>query len=1108
MEPRIDVREVDEQSKQTMMKMRIKHWMLVAGLLLGVLTQARSMENSMPLSGTWRFEIDRKDAGVQEGWFQSNLTQRIRMPGSMPEQNFGDDITLDTPWTGQIVDRSFFTLPEYAPYRQPGKIKVPFWLQPEKYYVGAAWYQRDVEVPSKWLGKRLVLSLERPHWETRVWLDDREIGSNNSLSTPHEYDLGTNVAPGRHRLSIRVDNRMVVDVGINSHSVTDHTQGNWNGIVGRLFLNATPGVWIEDLQAYPHVGTHSVTLKGRIGNATKQVGKSPMEIKARLFNTNKKSPLPAKTVEVSWDATGGTFEVEYDLGEKAVVWDEFQPALYQVTATLAESPATRSVVFGLREIGTQGTQFVLNGHPIFIRGTLECCIFPKTGHPPTEVDAWKRIVGIAKAHGLNCIRFHSWCPPEAAFEAADELGFYYQVECASWANTTTSLGEGKPIDAWLYAETDRILNAYGSHPSFLLMPYGNEPAGNDKAYLGAWVSHYKHADSRRLFTSASGWPQIPENQFHVTPDPRIQGWGAGLRSRINALPPETRTDYREYISQRIVPVISHEIGEWCVYPNFDEIPKYSGYLKAKNFEIFRDSLQAHKMGDQAHAFLLASGKLQTLCYKEEIESALRTPGMGGFQLLDLHDFPGQGTALVGVLDPFWDYKGYVTAAEYSRFCNSTVPLARLDKRVFTSGETLKAELEVAHFGAHPLTNATVYWKLVGDNEHVFFTGKLPPQSIPIGNGLNLGNVSIDLKTLPSPARFKLMVGVEETRFENDWDVWVYPARIDTQPAKNILVTDTLNEDALAQLKNGGKVLLTVGEGRLRNDGRARVALGFSSIFWNTAWTARQAPTTLGILCDPKHPALAQFPTDNHSNWQWWYLIHQAQPILMDELPASLRPVVQVVDDWVTNHRLGLVFEAKVGRGSLLMCGIDLKKNADTNPVARQMLHSLLSYMAGNQFKPLYPLSVEQVQGLFAAPSVMQKLGAHVLRASSFETGYEAAKAIDGDPATFWHTQWTGKATAYPYELVLELDHPSPLRGFTLLPRQDGNPNGRIENCALYVTDDPQLWGNAVFQGVISKDDSLKELRFNRVVKGRYVRLEIFSSHQGFASLAELNLVAE
>ena len=367
-----------------------------------------------------------------------------------------------------------------------------------------------------------------------------------------------------------------------------------------------------------------------------------------------------KQLEVGWDEKGGAFEAEFPLGNQSELWDEFNPSLYCLTAALAGAGDSCSATFGLREISTQGNQLLLNGHKLFIRGTLECCIFPLTGHPPTDVDSWKRVIRIAKAHGLNLIRFHSYCPPEAAFIAADELGFYYQVETC-WANQSTTLGDGKPVDQWVYDETARILKAYGNHPSFLLMPYGNEPGGSKaNAYLARYVEHFKALDPRRLWTSGAGWPQLPENQFHLTPDPRIQSWGGGLKSRINARPPETRTDYREYIGQRAVPVISHEIGQWCVYPNFDEIPKYKGYLKPRNFEIFRDTLRAHGMARPGPRLPLASGKLQTLCYKEDIESALRTPGMGGFELLDLHDFPGQGTALVGVLDPFWDGKGYVT----------------------------------------------------------------------------------------------------------------------------------------------------------------------------------------------------------------------------------------------------------------------------------------------------------------------------------------------------------------------------------------------------------------------------------------------------------------
>lgn len=1117
---------------------------------------------TISLAGTWRLQLDRGNAGLQEKWFDHPLTGKIKLPGSLPAQGIGDDISVDSKWTGDIVDKTWFTAPEYAKYREPGHVKVPFWLQPDKYYAGVAWYQRDIDVPAGWRGKRLVLVLERPHWETRVWLDGREIGSNNSLSTPHEYDCGTEVSQGKHVLTIRVDNSLVVDIGVNSHSVTDHTQGNWNGIVGDISLRAMEPIWIEDLQVYPHVVTKSVTVKGRLGKPAGQKGGGEIEFVCERLDQAGSRVVLQKTVEPSWDARG--FEQELQLGADAELWDEFNPVRYRLTAFLRtllpgplpasgerelllhrapQSPsppqeeragerralsvgthgsASRTVVFGLREISTQGTQFVLNGHKVFIRGTLECCIFPKTGHPPTDVDSWKRIIRVAKAYGLNLLRFHSWCPPEAAFVAADELGFYYQVEIASWANQSTTLGDGKPVDQWLYGEAEKILKAYGNHPSFLLMPYGNEPGGHRAGeYLAKWVEHWKLADPRRLYTSGSGWPQIPENQFHVTPDPRIQSWGGGLSSRINAAPPETRTDYREYIRQRSVPVISHEIGQWCVYPNFDEIPKYTGYLKPKNFEIFRDSLNEHHMGDLAHKFLLASGKLQTLCYKEEIESALRTPGMGGFELLDLHDFPGQGTALVGVLDPFWEDKGYVTAKEYSRFCNATVPLARLSKRVFTTDETLEADLEVAHFGGAAMHNARPTWRLINQRGKAVASGSLPERDVPLDNGIQLGHIAASLRDLPAPAEYKLVVSIDReaatqsadkvthgnaqaSHFENDWDVWVYPPAKETH-SSGLLVVNELNDTAVETLHAGGKVLLDIPDNRVKGDSKGKVALGFSSIFWNTAWTHGQPPHTLGILCDPANPALAEFPTEYHSNWQWWYLIHGAGAMLLDDLPPNLRPMVQVVDDWVTNRKLALLFEAKVGGGKLLVTSMDL---LGENPVARQMRRSLLDYMGGPKFSPAVGLTVEQVRGLMAEPSLMQKLGARVLKCDSAQHGYEPEQALDGNPATMWHTSWEEPAPGFPHELQIEFPKPLLLRGFSVLPRQDRKRNGWIKDYAFYVSDDGVNWGEPVAKGTFAADDKVKRVTLSASIQARFVRLVALSGYADgpWASLAEFEVI--
>jgi hypothetical protein len=411
-----------------------------------------------------------------------------------------------------------------------------------------------------------------------------------------------------------------------------------------------------------------------------------------------------------------------------------------------------------------------------------------------------------------------------------------------------------------------------------------------------------------------------------------------------------------------VPVVSHEIGQWCVYPNLEEIAKYDGPLKARNFEIFRDSLAASGMADQARDFLRASGKLQTLLYKEDIESALRTPGMGGFQLLDLHDFPGQGTALVGVLDPFWDSKGYVSPEEWSRFCGPTVPLARLVKRVFTTDETLTARLEVAHFGQAPLSKVRTSWRLVGADGRAVARGALAPRDVPVDNGTALGDVSIRLSGFPAPSRYRLVVGLEGTRIENDWDVWIYPPSVVLDPPADVKVVSRM-DDALPALERGGRVLLLVPPTQVRGDELGPVALGFSSIFWNTAWTRRQAPHTLGVLCDPKHPALARFPTEAHSNWQWWYLVSRAGAMILDGLPNELRPTIQVIDDWFTNRRLGLLFEARVEGGRLLVCSIDLAGDLTLNPVARQMRHSLIQYAASPRFQPRVELTAEQVRGL-------------------------------------------------------------------------------------------------------------------------------------------------
>ncbi|MCS7089665.1 MAG: glycoside hydrolase family 2 TIM barrel-domain containing protein [Verrucomicrobiota bacterium] len=964
---------------------------------------------TLDLRGRWRFLADPEDVGLTRAWWQQRLPGRVRLPGNLSAQGVGEPVGTNTPWTGSIFDRSWFDAPEYEAYRRPGQIKVPFWLQPERYYVGAAWYQRDFWIPDRWQGRWGRLILERPHWETRVWFNNRLLGTNRSLSTPHEYDLGF-LPTGRHTLTIRVDNRRIVDIGENSHAISDHTQGNWHGIVGRIELQTLPPVWIEELQLYPRVTDRSAWTELVLTNPAGRAFEGSVTFKSVWRS---KDDSVRVTVPVQFNARQWIVRTHIPLGAEAPLWDEFQPALLHLEARLVgqlegqQIQHRRSIRFGLREITNAGTQFILNGRPLFIRGTLECAIFPRTGHPPTDVAEWRRIIRVAQAHGLNLFRFHSWCPPQAAFEAADELGFYLQVETC-WPNQSTTLGDGKPVDAWSWDETERILRAYGNHPSFLFMAQGNEPGGrNASAYLRHYVSYFKARDPRRLWTSASGWPELRENQFHVIAAPRIQAWGAGLTSRINAQPPETLTDYRDIIAQRAVPVISHEIGQWCVYPNLAERRKYTGYLKARNFDIFEDRLKASGLDELAQDFLHASGRLQVLCYKEEIETALRTPGMGGFHLLDLRDFPGQGTALVGVLDPFWAEKGYVTAAEYRRFCNATVPLVRLPRRVFTTRDSLTAQVEVAHFGVAALQEVHVEARLQDRHGRILQRERWTRTELPLGNGQILGTVHWPLQSVPAPARYQLAVAISgrpastgaarsRVRFENDWDLWVYPSDPSPVPA-SIWMTNRWDATLASRLMSGERVLLTLPGANLRNFEQAPVKLGFSSIFWNTAWTRRQAPTTLGILCDPRHPALAEFPTETHSNWQWWYILRRAGALRLDLLPKETQPIVRIIDDWFTARSLGLIVEGRVGHGRIVICGVDLLEGTQ-DPVSQQLRLSLARYLASDRCQPSAEFTPEQIQALIDEPSRTSPLPSRI-HASSHQPGYEAPHAVDGDSAS-------------------------------------------------------------------------------------------------------------
>jgi len=937
---------------------------------------------TIQLAGEWRFALDRADVGVGEKWFAKDLPDKIQLPGILQAQGYGDDISTNTPWVSSLGDAWWKIQPASLRdhFSQPGHVKVPFLSQPPKHYLGAAWYQRDVEIPTNWSGRHFTLFLERAHWQSTGWLDDKEFPANDSLGATHITDLGT-LAPGMHRLSVRVDNRTQLPAAghlVDSHSISDGLGSAWNGIVGKIELRATPLVWIENVQVFPNITNKSALIKIQIGNKTGKSGSGLLSFPAQIYH-QKRHSTPDFAKPITWEKDGINVELNIPIEEPIQTWDEFHPTLQQFDLNLTDNFGTNKsffdrckVTFGLREVTTTNKDLLINGHLANLRLTHDGGCFPLTGYPAMDIASWKKIIQTCKDYGLNGIRFHSWCPPEAAFTAADELGFYLQPECGLWGDFGNA-----PTREFLEAETARILKAYGNHPSFIMLAPSNEPK-NYSRYLPQWAATNYAKDNRRLYSAATGWS-----------DPSQVNGGAQFATLVRFGEGQLRNssgwfgnDYRKALETVHIPVLSHEVGQWCAYPDFDAIKKFTGYLQPGNYEIFKYIAEREGVLDQDHAFAWASGRFQVACYKEEIEANLRTPGLAGFQLLDLHDYLGQGTALIGVLDAFWESKGYVTAAEYLRFAGPTVPLARLSKRTFTSDETLESDVETYHFGERPITNTLPQWKIVNSSGVTVAGGEWEARDIPIGKNIPLGKVSVDLSKLAAPGQYKLVVKVGEVSslsptpnkdrlearpsFENDWNFWLYPAQVDTNSPCDVLVTHNWSEVA-TRLAAGGKVLFMPGAADL--DPAKCPPMKNVPVFWNIQMTVRppanrtaKFDAMLGLLCDTNHPALAEVPTEPNCDWQWTPLVNNVRSVNLSQAPRSLRPIVSAIDDWNRNWRLGVIFECNVGPGRLLVSAINLDHGSSG---LQQLRRSLLDYMAGEKFKPLATLTPEEVGSLWA-----------------------------------------------------------------------------------------------------------------------------------------------
>ncbi|MDR3061274.1 MAG: hypothetical protein LBU57_04060 [Dysgonamonadaceae bacterium] len=407
-----------------------------------------------------------------------------------------------------------------------------------------------------------------------------------------------------------------------------------------------------------------------------------------------------------------------------------------------------------------------------------------------------------------------------------------------------------------------------------------------------------------------------------------------------------------------IPMITHEIGQWCAYPDFKQVSKYLGVLKPYNYELFREGLREKNMLDQAWDFHIASGKFQVIQKKEEFESYFRTPGFGGYHLLQLNDFPGQGTSPVGVVDVFYNPKSYVDAGEFHRIQQPQTPLLRIKKLTWTNNETLEADIEFINFGKEEIRNGIISWTFKSGDK-LYAQGSFNPVTIPLGELTKTGRINIPLDGIDRATAFNLTVSLDGTPIYNCWKVWVYPEKLPEIKYQNVFVTDKFDTKAKQLLEKGKTIFLLADTASINSD----VPPGFSGISWNAVWSGTP-PNLLGILCNPDHKAFEHFPTEFHSNWQWFDLVRNSKPMVLDHTSYFLRPLVQMIPDWNNNRKIGLIVEAKVGNGKLLMTSIALKKQMDDSPVARQMYYSLLKYITGEHFNPAESMSYDELEEIF------------------------------------------------------------------------------------------------------------------------------------------------
>lgn len=877
------------------------------------------------LAGEWDFKIDAEGNGNANKWYNSEFAGKgFSLPGSVTENFLGEEYVYD----GQLTEENVRHL------RQKSK------------YTGKIWLKKTFSIEDVHSSLYYELVLERVMWQSELWLNGAYIGKCDSLSTAHRYDL-TDFIREHNEIVLCIDNRDIHQINSTPSAYTEETQSIWCGVVGACEIEMSKARFRKlDVIADSNKKTIAIDYICDILDF-----KNNNMLDITIIKEGKEVASASSLLEGSQVSATQTIDLN-DIN----LWNEFTPELYEIKCIIKNNDDILNEekrTIGFRSWGNASGQLILNDTPAFLRGTIDCCIFPLTGYPPIDESSWEEIFLTIKNHGLNHVRFHTWCPPEAAFTVADRLGLYLQVEAPIWLDDWMPFMLGDKADhaSFFLNESIEIVKAYGHHPSFCIFSCGNEIRGNFEI-LRTIVQKLRLMNTNILYTLSSNWDRKIDKEEDLFIAQTVDQFPVRGQYDLDALVEETTLNYSQAVSLRDVPVVAHEVGQYSIYPSIDEIPNYSGNLLPVNFQAIKDDLQQKDMLQYAKQFTYASGRLAYELYKDEIEASLRTPKMGGYQLLGLNDFTGQSTATVGLLDSFWHSKGIMTEKEYTQFSNCLVPLAIMKRRIVSSAQKLSVCIKIANYYTR-LSDTKVEWTL-NNNQQSIQSGSISLSTLNMGLQMVTDNLELSFQSIKEPSQliFSIRVTTDQEQFENTWNIWCYPEPFMDD---SIMESDVIDKDILNKVSQGASLFLHPTKEAIESSEKTT----FFPVFWSPVHF--KSKDNCGLIVNNEHPLFKKFPTDKYGNYQWKQLIESGFSIPFESFGSSFKPIVQVVPNFFNNSKRFMLAECRYGKGRILFSSLNL--SSDSLP-AKTMKSAIQHYMLSEEFNPTSRLDLEQIESIF------------------------------------------------------------------------------------------------------------------------------------------------